>query len=149
MQHCPNCGGGEFKIIATILERSVIEKILTHLGLDPQPPPKGRPPEAAQDSRSTLGSESKALLAASCKRSIACRISATRGCRRPILALHAAAARSSGLTWALLSVVKNSYALLWRAGASRPTRLVVADGRQEANAKQSKRSPTGTAGLAA
>ena len=35
MQHCPNCGGGELKIIAAILERPVIEKILTHLGLDP------------------------------------------------------------------------------------------------------------------
>jgi hypothetical protein len=38
MQHCPNCGAGELKIIAAILERPVIEKILTHLGLDPQPP---------------------------------------------------------------------------------------------------------------
>jgi ribosomal protein S27AE len=42
MQYCPNCGAGELKIIAAILERPVIEKILTHLGLDPQPPPKGR-----------------------------------------------------------------------------------------------------------
>jgi hypothetical protein len=32
MQHCPNCGGGELKIIAAILERPVIEKILSHLG---------------------------------------------------------------------------------------------------------------------
>jgi hypothetical protein len=39
MQHCPNCGGGELKIIAAILERPVIEKILKHLGLEPQPPP--------------------------------------------------------------------------------------------------------------
>lgn len=38
MQHCPNCAAGELKIIAAILERPVIEKILTHLGLDPQPP---------------------------------------------------------------------------------------------------------------
>jgi hypothetical protein len=29
----------ELKIIAAILERPVIDKILTHLGLDPQPPP--------------------------------------------------------------------------------------------------------------
>jgi hypothetical protein len=29
---------GELKIIAGIRERPVIEKILTHLGLDPQPP---------------------------------------------------------------------------------------------------------------
>jgi hypothetical protein len=29
MQHCPNCGNGELKIIAAILERPVIEKILT------------------------------------------------------------------------------------------------------------------------
>jgi hypothetical protein len=42
LQHRPNCGGGEFKIIAGILERPVIEKILTHLGLDPQPPTRGR-----------------------------------------------------------------------------------------------------------
>ena len=32
MAHCPNCGG-ELKIIAAILEQPVIEKILTHLGL--------------------------------------------------------------------------------------------------------------------
>ncbi len=49
MQHCPNCGAGERKIIAAILERPVIEKILTHLGLDPQPPPRGRAREAGQD----------------------------------------------------------------------------------------------------
>jgi hypothetical protein len=49
MQHCPNCVGGELKIIAAILERPVIEKILTHLGLDPQPPPRGRAREAAHD----------------------------------------------------------------------------------------------------
>ena len=35
MRHCPNCGAGELKIIAAILERPVIEKILTHLGLGP------------------------------------------------------------------------------------------------------------------
>jgi Putative transposase len=49
MQHWPNCGGGELKIIAAILERPMIEKILTHLGLDPQPPPKGRAREAGHD----------------------------------------------------------------------------------------------------
>ena len=32
MQHCPNCGGGELKIIAAILEWPVIEKILAHWG---------------------------------------------------------------------------------------------------------------------
>jgi Putative transposase len=42
MQHCPDRGGGKLKIIAAILERPVIERILTHLGLDAQPPPKGR-----------------------------------------------------------------------------------------------------------
>jgi hypothetical protein len=42
MQHCPNGGGGEIKIIAAILERPVIEKILTHLGLsvDVSPTPR-------------------------------------------------------------------------------------------------------------
>jgi hypothetical protein len=33
MQHCPNCGSGKLKIIAAILERPVVEKILSHLGL--------------------------------------------------------------------------------------------------------------------
>ena len=42
MQHCPNCGSAELKIIAAIPEPPVIEKILSHLGVDPQPPPKGR-----------------------------------------------------------------------------------------------------------
>ena len=37
MEHCPNCGG-ELKIIAAILE--VIEKILTHLGLQARAPPR-------------------------------------------------------------------------------------------------------------
>jgi len=77
MLHCPNCGGGELKVIAAILERPVIEKILTHLGLsadarpslrtdlrltkgpssararparlDPQPPPRGRAREVGHD----------------------------------------------------------------------------------------------------
>jgi hypothetical protein len=48
LQHCPRCGAGELKIIAAILERAAIEKILTHLGLDPQPPPRGRAREAGQ-----------------------------------------------------------------------------------------------------
>jgi hypothetical protein len=49
MQHCPNCGAGELKIIAAMLERSVVEKILTHLGRVPQPPPRGRAREAGLD----------------------------------------------------------------------------------------------------
>ncbi len=40
MQHCPNCGAGEIKIIAAILERPAIDKILKHLGLQAQPPPR-------------------------------------------------------------------------------------------------------------
>ena len=38
LEHCPNCGG-ELKIIAAILE-AVIEKILTHLGLQARAPPR-------------------------------------------------------------------------------------------------------------
>lgn len=49
MQHWSNCGSGELKIISAILERPVIDKILTHLGLDPQPPPKGGAREAGHD----------------------------------------------------------------------------------------------------
>jgi hypothetical protein len=48
MHTCPNCGGGKLKIIAAILKRPVIEKIMAHLGLDPQPPPRGRVRETVQ-----------------------------------------------------------------------------------------------------
>jgi hypothetical protein len=40
LEHCPNCGGGELKIIAAILEAPVIERILTHLGLQARAPPR-------------------------------------------------------------------------------------------------------------
>ena len=39
IEHCPNCGG-QLKIIAAILEQPVIEKILTHLGLQARAPPR-------------------------------------------------------------------------------------------------------------
>jgi hypothetical protein len=39
LEHCPNCGS-EMKIIAAILEQPVIEKILTHLGLQARAPPR-------------------------------------------------------------------------------------------------------------
>ena len=39
MAHCPNCGG-QLKIIAAILEAPVIERILTHLGLQARAPPR-------------------------------------------------------------------------------------------------------------
>jgi hypothetical protein len=39
LEHCPNCGG-ELKIIAAILERASIEKIVTHLGLQARAPPR-------------------------------------------------------------------------------------------------------------
>jgi hypothetical protein len=48
MQHCPSCGEGELKIITASLERPVIKKILGHLGLDPQPPPRERAREIGQ-----------------------------------------------------------------------------------------------------
>jgi hypothetical protein len=47
MQHGPSSGSGQRKIIAAILDRPVIEKILGYLGLDTQPPSKGRAREAA------------------------------------------------------------------------------------------------------
>ena len=34
--------GGKLKLIAVIEEPAVIEKILKHIGLDPQPPPRAR-----------------------------------------------------------------------------------------------------------
>ena len=39
LEHCPNCGG-ELKIIAAILQAPVIERILTHLGLQARAPPR-------------------------------------------------------------------------------------------------------------
>lgn len=47
MRRCPRCGGVQVKIIAAILERAVIGKIPTHLGLDPQPPSRSEAREAA------------------------------------------------------------------------------------------------------
>jgi hypothetical protein len=38
LEHCPNCSG-DLKVIATILERPAIEKILNHLGLEARAPP--------------------------------------------------------------------------------------------------------------
>lgn len=39
LEHCPNCGS-ELKIIAAIQKQPVIEKILTHLGLQAIAPPR-------------------------------------------------------------------------------------------------------------
>ena len=50
LEHCANCGG-EMKIIAAILEAPVIEKILSHLGLQararPRAPGRGQALQAA------------------------------------------------------------------------------------------------------
>jgi hypothetical protein len=48
LRRCPSCGAGELKIIAAILQRVAIGKILTHRGLDPRPPPRGRASDAGQ-----------------------------------------------------------------------------------------------------
>ena len=41
IERCPHCGGN-LKIIAAIEEPAVIERMLTHLGLCAQPPPRTR-----------------------------------------------------------------------------------------------------------
>ena len=41
LEHCPRCGG-ELNIIAAILEQPVIEKILTHLGVQARAPPRAQ-----------------------------------------------------------------------------------------------------------
>jgi hypothetical protein len=46
MEHCPHRGGGQLGFIAPIPERPAIEKVFTHLRLDPQSPPMGRAHEA-------------------------------------------------------------------------------------------------------
>ncbi len=59
MERCPSFGARELKNIAANLERPVIEKTLTHLGLDPQPPRRGErarqgktpPPESRRPGR--------------------------------------------------------------------------------------------------
>ena len=39
LEHCPNCAG-QLKIIAAIPDAPVIERILTHLGLQARTPPR-------------------------------------------------------------------------------------------------------------
>ncbi|MFN7510942.1 MAG: hypothetical protein ACK5TS_14800 [Betaproteobacteria bacterium] len=46
---CPHGAAGALRIIPAVLERPAIEKILPHLAIDPQPPPRGRAREAGQD----------------------------------------------------------------------------------------------------
>ena len=46
MEQCPNCGG-ELEIIAAILESVLIERILTHLGLQARAPARGYMQHAA------------------------------------------------------------------------------------------------------
>ena len=50
LEHCSNCGV-RLKITAAILERPVIDRILTHLGLQALAPPRsaalGQAPQAA------------------------------------------------------------------------------------------------------
>lgn len=50
MESCPNCGG-ELKIIAAVLEKSVIERILEHLWLPARAP---RAPGPCLDAASGL-----------------------------------------------------------------------------------------------
>jgi Putative transposase len=42
LARCPDCGG-ELRILAAILETPVIERILSHLGLQPRAPPRAPP----------------------------------------------------------------------------------------------------------
>ena len=46
LEHCPNCGG-ELKIVAAIVESAVIERILTHLGLQARARARGHMRQAA------------------------------------------------------------------------------------------------------
>jgi hypothetical protein len=101
MQHCPNCGSGELKTIAVILDRPVIEKILTHLGLDPQPRPRERAREAGHGFPAWVALAGSTCLAGSVQRET--------GGTQPSHFMRPAAARSSGLPWALplLRAAKN------------------------------------------
>ncbi len=55
LQRCPRCGGGQVKSIAAILERAVIGKILTHVGLEPQPPPRSKARETGHEFAARAG----------------------------------------------------------------------------------------------
>jgi hypothetical protein len=50
LQRCPRCGAAQVRIIAAILERAAIDKILTHLGLAPPPPPRSTARKAEHES---------------------------------------------------------------------------------------------------
>jgi hypothetical protein len=39
LTHCPHCGG-QLRVVAAILQPQAIDKILNHLGLEAQPPPR-------------------------------------------------------------------------------------------------------------
>ena len=62
--------GGKLKLIAVIEEPAVVEKILKHIGLDPQPPPRAQARrvdlfedmEAARASAGFYGAEAAARL---------------------------------------------------------------------------------------
>ena len=49
VQRCRRCGAGSMKIIAAGLERAVIGRTLTRLGLDPRPPPRSKAREAGHE----------------------------------------------------------------------------------------------------
>ena len=55
VRRCPSCGAGALKIIPAILQRAAIGKILSHLGLDPRPPPRARAREAGHETRGPRG----------------------------------------------------------------------------------------------
>jgi hypothetical protein len=65
LRHWPNRGAGQLKIIAANLERAVIQKILVHLGLNPQPPPRGRARDSGQEFAARAASATSGWLSAS------------------------------------------------------------------------------------
>jgi hypothetical protein len=44
-----SCGNGTYEIIVDFVEQPIIEKILTHQGLNPHPPSRRRARDAGQD----------------------------------------------------------------------------------------------------
>jgi hypothetical protein len=58
MEHCPHCGSS-MRVIAALLERAKIQKILNHLYLDPQPPPRGAAQEQYKEQMSFDDTKSK------------------------------------------------------------------------------------------
>jgi len=103
MAHCANCGG-ELKIVAAIMEQPVIEKILTHLGLQARAPPRA-PARRSQLQASGLRPSSQHVSGGPVLRAagIGCaRASQSRGLAADLQGKHGGGRGGMKLVWAAI-----------------------------------------------